>query len=197
MKRSKRSRKRHDLTFSSILWRWRGTRWTDTRREERTERASLAWLETLSVWGSWGPLDRRQPSREAETITQHQIQCTGMEGWREMRRHRREDWGGGGGRVGTKKHSWEKVEDTGRGGESTCPGRADAWESWKEADGEGGEKKKKRTSADQEEVRGEGVKGRKSEREGDSTYSLCNSLYHQPRSWRMNSDPSQPSAEAR
>lgn len=59
------------------------------------------------------------------------------------------------------------------------------------------EKKKKRTSADQEEVRGEGVKGRKIEREGDSTYSLCNSLYHQPRSWRMNSDPSQPSAEAR
>lgn len=44
---------------------------------------------------------------------------------------------------------------------------------------------------DQEEVRG----GVKTER--DSIYSLSNSLYHRPRSWRMNSDPSQPSAEAR
>lgn len=55
-------------------------------------------------------------------------------------------------------------------------------------------------SVDQEEVRAEGakgVKGRKSKLERDSIYSLCNSLYHQPRSWRMNSDPSQPSAEAR
>lgn len=49
---------------------------------------------------------------------------------------------------------------------------------------------------DQDEVRG-GVERRKSTRERDSTYSLSNSLYHRPRSWRMNSDPSQPSAEAR
>lgn len=52
-------------------------------------------------------------------------------------------------------------------------------------------------SVDEEEVRGDGVKGRKRKLERDSIYSLCNSLYHQPRSWRMNSDPSQPSAEAR
>lgn len=51
-------------------------------------------------------------------------------------------------------------------------------------------------SVDQDEVRG-GVKRRKSARERDSIYSLSNSLYHRPRSWRMNSDPSQPSAEAR
>lgn len=50
---------------------------------------------------------------------------------------------------------------------------------------------------DREEVRGEGVKERKTKLERDSIYSLCNSLYHRPRSWRMNSDPSQPSAEAR
>lgn len=36
--------------------------------------------------GSWGSLDRRQPSGEAETIMQHQIQCTEMEGQTEMRR---------------------------------------------------------------------------------------------------------------
>lgn len=51
-------------------------------------------------------------------------------------------------------------------------------------------------SVDQEEVRG-GGKRRKSKLERDSIYSLSNSLYHRPRSWRMNSDPSQPSAEAR
>lgn len=58
-------------------------------------------------------------------------------------------------------------------------------------------------SADQEEVRG-GVNKKKKKRgeEGASRRAIAripslSSLYHGPRSWRMNSDPSQPSAEAR
>lgn len=45
--------------------------------------------------GSWGPLDRRQPSREAETITQLQIQY--RERWRDGRDEA--DRGGVGGKV--------------------------------------------------------------------------------------------------
>lgn len=42
-----------------------------------------------------------------------------------------------------------------------------------------------------------GEQKEESRRARDGKYSLCYSLYHRPRSWRMNSDPSQPSAEAR
>lgn len=83
-------------------------------RERERERASLAWLETLSVRGSRGPLDRRQPSREAETITQHQIQRTEMEGCTAARGHRGREraskCGREGGRSGsgTKERSGEK-----------------------------------------------------------------------------------------
>lgn len=81
--------------------------------------------------GSRGPLDRRQPSGEAETITQHQIQRTEMEGCTVARGHRGEDGEGGrersecgreGGRSGsgTKECSGEKGggrdKETGSGG---------------------------------------------------------------------------------
>lgn len=42
--------------------------------------------------GSWGPLDRRQPSREPETITQLQIQYREMEGWQRRGGPRRGGW---------------------------------------------------------------------------------------------------------
>lgn len=50
--------------------------------------------------GSWGPLDRRQPSREAETIMQLQIQY--RERWRDGRDE--EDRGG------PRRGGWESAE---------------------------------------------------------------------------------------
>lgn len=75
--------------------------------------------------GSRGPLDRRQPSGEAETITQHQIQRTEMEGCTAARGHRGEDGEGGrerasvgekegGVAVEQKSAAEEKVEDVTR-----------------------------------------------------------------------------------
>ncbi|CAB1416846.1 unnamed protein product [Pleuronectes platessa] len=61
-------------------WERRGE---ERRGKERREGHLWHGWSSLGARGSWGPLDRRQPSRDAETITQHQIQCTedrGMEG---------------------------------------------------------------------------------------------------------------------
>lgn len=69
--------------------------------------------------GSCGPLDRRQPSGEAETITQHQIQRMEMEGWTERRGREGRSEGGRSG-SGTKERGGEKGggrdKETGSGG---------------------------------------------------------------------------------
>lgn len=123
------------------------------------------------MWGSWGPFDRRQPSREAETITQHQIQHTEMEG------------GGGGSRVvcvcvlGAESTDLKKVEDNKQFG---C--------RYKQK-----ETLRLRVGVEENVL----IKRKRSWGRRRSVAERCPGVYHQPRSRRMNSDPSQPSAEAR
>lgn len=71
--------------------------------------------------GSWGPLDRRQPSREAQTIKQHQIQCTEMDGDEEAQRGG--FIGGAAGGDARPKCTVEERWRTRQGEEKTRPGR--------------------------------------------------------------------------
>lgn len=96
--------------------------------------------------GSRGPLDRRQPSGEAETITLHQIQRTEMEGCAVARGHRGEDGEGGSerasecGREGGRSGRGTKERGGGKGGgrdKETGSGGAENRKEEREMKGDG------------------------------------------------------------